>query len=238
MLLHLSMSSHKEKIKLHKTVINSVPIFRLWGIFLLGEAKVGILLTKKLMNKKVGSLLNVTQRVRSMCRSLYLVVQACVKQFTQAEGRKGHLTILPNIIPSLTRKWRGKVTVAFFWVFTLPLLPSKPFHYPALQWGTQESKVLEGDSNSVCWPHNVSWGEGVTSFWGCPAALKGGAACSSHTGAPPWTICSRSHTRLMKAHSVHVTTKQPCKQSANKLSLLKKNYIHYSKEHLKLRNHR
>lgn len=70
----------------------------------------------------------------------------------------------------------------------------------------------------------ITGGEGVTSLWWCPAALKGGAACSNQIGAPPWTICSRNHTRLMNAHSVHVTTKQPCKQSANKLSLLKKNY--------------
>lgn len=62
MLLYLSMSSHKEQVKPHKTVIHRVLIFQLWGIFLLGEAKVDILLTKKLMNKEVGSLLNVTQR--------------------------------------------------------------------------------------------------------------------------------------------------------------------------------
>lgn len=85
--------------------------------------------------------------------------------------------------------------------------------------------VLEGDENSpVPTKYTQSGAEGVTSFWWCPAALKGGAACSSHTGAPPWTICSRNHTRLMNAHSVHVTTKQPCKQSANKLSLLRKNH--------------
>lgn len=51
---------------------------------------------------------------------------------------------------------------------------------------------------------------------------------SSHCGAPPWTICSRNHTRLINAQSVHVTTKQPCKQSANKFSLLKRYPTHYT----------
>lgn len=55
---------------------------------------------------------------------------------------------------------------------------------------------------------------------GCPAALAGCCwFCSSHSGAPPWTICSRNHTRLIKAQSVQVTTKQPCRQSASRFSL-------------------
>lgn len=60
---------------------------------------------------------------------------------------------------------------------------------------------------SFCWPTPLS---GCCWF------------CSNHCGAPPWTICSRNQTRLINAHRVHVTTKQPCKQSANKFSLLKR----------------
>lgn len=39
MLLHLSKSSHKAKVKLHNTVINSVAIFLLLVMFPLGAAK-------------------------------------------------------------------------------------------------------------------------------------------------------------------------------------------------------
>lgn len=68
----------------------------------------------------------------------------------------------------------------------------------------------------------------VTSFC-CPTPLMACCwFCSSHCGAPPWTICSRNHTRLINAQSVHVTTKQPCKQSANKFSLLKRYPTHYT----------
>lgn len=56
--------------------------------------------------------------------------------------------------------------------------------------------------------------------WACPAAFGGGGwCCSNHWGAPPWTICSLSHTRLINAHRVQVTTKQPWRQSASRFSL-------------------
>lgn len=42
---------------------------------------------------------------------------------------------------------------------------------------------------------------------------------SSQSGPPPWRICSRNQTRLIKALSVHVTTKHPWKISDTKLSL-------------------
>ena len=52
------------------------------------------------------------------------------------------------------------------------------------------------------------------------AWLAAWLSCSSQSGPPPCRICSRSQTRLMKAHSVQVTTKQPWKQSDAKFSLL------------------
>lgn len=112
------------------------------------------------------------------------------------------------------------------------LIFSQTFHYPALQGGTRQNT---NRTQTELHKQNRFRDGGVTSFWWCPAALKGGAACSNQIGAPPWTICSRSHTRLMNAHSVHVTTKQPCKQSANKLSLLKKNYIELLQRMLKIK---
>lgn len=44
-------------------------------------------------------------------------------------------------------------------------------------------------------------------------------SCSSQSGPPPCRICSLSQTRLMKAHRVQVTTKQPWKQSEARFSL-------------------
>lgn len=67
----------------------------------------------------------------------------------------------------------------------------------------------------------------------CPAAFCGGGwCCSNHWGAPPWTICSLSHTRLINAHRVQVTTKQPCRQSASRFSLQmhRNQHMHLSKE--------
>lgn len=46
-------------------------------------------------------------------------------------------------------------------------------------------------------------------------------SCSNQSGPPPWRICSLNHTRLMKAHNVQVTTKQPWKQSEARFSLEK-----------------
>ena len=57
--------------------------------------------------------------------------------------------------------------------------------------------------------------ENLTLAW-----LAAWLSCSSQSGPPPCRICSRSQTRLMKAHSVQVTTKQPWKQSDAKFSLL------------------
>ncbi len=51
--------------------------------------------------------------------------------------------------------------------------------------------------------------------------LIGSAGASNHSG-PPWTtICSRSHTRTIKAHIEQPTTQQPFKQSDRRLFLKK-----------------
>lgn len=60
---------------------------------------------------------------------------------------------------------------------------------------------------------------------------SGGWFCSNHWGAPPCTICSLSHTRLMKAHSVHVTTKQPWRQSASRFCLWEGDMASIFKKH-------
>ena len=49
--------------------------------------------------------------------------------------------------------------------------------------------------------------------------LAAAGSCSSQSGPPPCIICSRSQTRLMNVHSVHVTIKQPWKQSESRFSL-------------------
>ena len=54
--------------------------------------------------------------------------------------------------------------------------------------------------------------------WGTGSTTLG----SSQSGPPFITICSRNHTKLMNAHNVQATTKQPRIQSANKFSLPKK----------------
>lgn len=53
--------------------------------------------------------------------------------------------------------------------------------------------------------------------------LFASSSCSNQSGPPPCKICSRNHTKLMKAHRVQVTTKQPWKQSDTIFSLEKTN---------------
>ena len=65
--------------------------------------------------------------------------------------------------------------------------------------------------------------------WGCwfgPMTPPGWrfalASISSHSGPPPWRICSRSHTRPIKANKVKVTTATPWRISAPIFSLQRK----------------
>lgn len=97
---------------------------------------------------------------------------------------------------------------------------------PAPKCGKKTGQVSTGDEYDeymVCYrikqfPSHILTSS-LTSL-ACPAAFCGGGwCCSNHCGAPPWTICSLSHTRLINAHRVHVTTKQPCRQSASRFSL-------------------
>ena len=147
----------------------------------------------------------------------------------QAKGMKAHSVhnlILPPSHQETNRQSHSHVLLIFH--FSLKLLPNlvivllRNEGHGSQGFGSWRGTVIRSPTQIK----GIRGRRGFTSFWWCPAALKGGAACSSQIGAPPWTICSRSHTRLMNAHSVHVTTKQPCKQSANKLSLFKKKEVY------------
>lgn len=145
-------------------------------------------------------LLNVKEHIKRTWRRLDIKFQAAAER---PRRREWNSSTQPNTAPSLTRKLTGKVTAT--WFCFSPLLKLFPNLVIVLLREGHRSQGFRSWRTANSHVTQIKWigVEGFTSFGDAQQHWRGETACLNHIGAPIGQSASRSHTRLMTAHSVH-----------------------------------